>query len=329
MFKPLAQIVLLGSLLAIDLAAVEREIYFTDFEDAPVGDDQLVGFDGWNGTPTGRGSHGIDEAAVEGLGHSAFIGFNPPGGSAPARVLRGVSHNPVAGGEPIVRLAAVIGVNDSDNSPFPGQEPPRDLFFISFFNASGTTLASLTYNNTEAAFGLWRDDGVDTFDTDEEFIRGEAQLLLVEIDYPNNTWTVELDGFPIFRDAPFTALTGVDMNLGGVAIVWQRSSFQWGNNWMLFDDWSVLVDTIKSVIPEDPFKVISIALDPSNCAVLTWKAQPGFSYRVEYSDDMINWLSDLPDSTKIESTEKDVSYTDTSSAGLSRRFYRVVRSDTP
>ncbi len=307
--------------------AVERELYFTDFEEAPVGDDQLVGFDSWNGNSTGRGAHGIDAEAVQGLGQSAFIGFGNPGFAATSvTVLRPVSHDPTGTGEPIVRLIAALGVNDSSNAPIPGAEPLRDQFFVSFFDGAGQRLASLDFNNTEVAFGLWRDDGVETHDTTEEFIRGEVQLLVAEIDFENNTWTVELDGFPIFRDAEFTARADVAMTLGAAGIVWQRGGLTWGNNWMLFDDWTVTADTVKAVIPEDPFVLRGVERDAQNCVVLTWKAQPGFSYQVEYSDDGATWKSDLPDSTKTETSEIDTSFTDPDSAAMPTRLYRVVRN---
>lgn len=310
--------------LSISAGAVEREIYFTDFEDATPGDDNLVDYDFWNGTPLNRGSHGIDAAAVEGLGKTAFIGFGSPGFTSSATVLRPVPHDPVASGEPYVRLSVVVGLNDSESSG--GGALARDNFFITFFNSSGTSLASLNYNNTEAGFGLWRDDGVATHDTGEEFIRNEIQLLFIEVDLINNLWSVELDGFAIFTDQPFTAKTGIPIDLGGTGIVWQRAGFSWGNNWLLFDDWSVAVDSQRIVMPEEPFRITRISRDAQNRAVIQWKAQPGLTYQIEYSDDLIIWKADLPNSTKAESSETDISYVDLASAALPMRYYRVVRS---
>lgn len=312
-------------LLPPSARAVEREIYFTDFEGATPGDDNLDGYDSWSGNPDNRGSHGIDSAAAEGLGQTAFIGFGSPGFTTSASVGRVITHDPVATGEPYVRLSAVVGLNDSVSTGG-GGILARDNFFISFFNSSFTPLASLNYNNTEAGFGLWRDDEVTTHDTGEEFIRNEIQLLFIEIDLINNLWSVELDGFAIFTDQQFTAQTGITMDLGGTAIVWQRAGFSWGNNWLLFDDWSVSVDSERIVIPLEPFKISQVSRDAQSRAIIEWTAQPGFTYQLEYSDDLTTWKADLPNSTKAESTETDISYVDLASATLPMRYYRVVRS---
>ena len=69
----LKPIVILGFLILVKTASsADRELYFNDFEDAPIGDNELVGYDDWNGTSNNSGSHGIEGAAVEGLGRSAL-----------------------------------------------------------------------------------------------------------------------------------------------------------------------------------------------------------------------------------------------------------------
>ncbi len=325
--KPFKVPVALAPFFALALVAsnaAQREIYFTDFEDAVPGNDNLVGYDNWNGSPKGRGSHGIDAEAVPGLGQSAFIGYASPGGNTnSAIVLRPILHDPVASGEPIIRLVAAIGLNDSDNN----NNPQRNSFFITFLNSSGTPLASLNYNNTEAGFGLWRDDGIETHDTGEEFIRNEVQLLVAEIDFANNTWSVDLDGFQIFRDQPFTVKNGEDLDLGGTAISWQRGSGNnWGNNWMLFDDWTVYADTSKLTIPEENFKINSITQTAGGDITLQWKSRPGFRYQVEYSNDLLTWQSDLPNSLIEEPVETETGYTDTTTTQSPERAYRITRT---
>jgi hypothetical protein len=318
---------MLGIMAFTSANAAQREIYFSDFEDAQPGDDNLAGFDNWNGSPRNRGCHGIDSEAAPGLGKSAFIGYNSPGNSrTSAVVLRSIPHDPLTTGEPVIRLVAAIGLNDSDNdSPF-GGDPDRNSFFIAFFNSSGQTLASLNYNNTEEAFGLWRDDGINTYDTEEEFIRNEVQLLVVEIDLAANTWSVDLDGFQIFRDQPFTAKDDVDIDLGGTAITWQRSQGNnWGNNWMLFDDWTVYADTSKLAIAEENLKINAITRSANGNVTIRWKAQPGFRYQVEYSDDMQSWQSDLPDSLIETPAEQETGYTDNSTGQSRIRGYRIKR----
>ena len=322
----LKAIVLFGFLILMKIASsADRELYFTDFEDARAGDNELVGYDNWNGTSNNRGAHGIEGAAVEGLGKSAFIGYNSPGRNTDTvYVLRSIAHDPDATGEPIIRLESVVGINDSDN---PTSNPERDSFFITFFNPSGSTMASLTYNNTETSFGLWREDGRNTYDTGEEFIRNEVQILVAEIDLINNTWSVDLDGFQIFRDERFTA-KNLSRELGGIAIQWQRTSnSDWGNNWLLFDDIAVYASTTKLVIPENPFRIKSISKNNDGKNQVSWKMQPGFSYQVEYSDNLINWKNDLPGSQLSGVEEKIINFTDNSNIQSKLRYYRIIRSE--
>ena len=71
--------IMLGILALAAAHAAQREIYFTDFEDARAGDDELAGYDDWNGNPKNRGCHGIDSEAVPGLGQECFYWVRFPG----------------------------------------------------------------------------------------------------------------------------------------------------------------------------------------------------------------------------------------------------------
>ena len=97
---------------------------------------------------------------------------------------------------------------------------------------------------------------------------------------------------------------------------------------MLFDDWTVYADTAKLAIPEDNFKINSISRSADGNITIQWKAQPGFRYQVEYSDDMKNWKSDLPNSLIEEPSVQETGYTDNTATAQDRvRGYRVRRSE--
>jgi hypothetical protein len=55
-------------------------------------------------------------------------------------------------------------------------------------------------------------------------------------------------------------------------------------------------------------------------ATLTWRAQPGRTYRVQHSADLINW-SDLPEN--VSAIGQSASVVDNSIANVTQRFYRV------
>ena len=55
--------------------------------------------------------------------------------------------------------------------------------------------------------------------------------------------------------------------------------------------------------------------------------ETGFDYAVEYSTDLVNWFSDLPDSSKTAPlTQKIFEYTDATSPKPVQRYYRVRRT---
>ena len=97
-------------LIMNSLVLAERELYFTDFEDAPSGDNELVGYDGWNGTSNGRGSHGIEPEAVQGLGQSAFIGYNSPG------IMDGIGISPSNLTRMMENFPQMIGIKDASHN---------------------------------------------------------------------------------------------------------------------------------------------------------------------------------------------------------------------
>ena len=204
--------------------AQATEIYFTDFEEFPVGPDQLAGTDGWLGNNIGQGIHGIDENIVVGLGNTAFLGSAQP--SSPfTTVFRQIDHDPVAHSTPTVEFESFIGIQDSTNGR-------RDRFFIAFYNIAGNFLAALEFNNTEEEFGVWRLDGSNRTYTGDIFFRNVVMFLNVRIDYARNVWSASLDDVQVFQNQTFN-LSGQTLDLGAVAAEWLLSSsstVMWGTS---------------------------------------------------------------------------------------------------
>ncbi len=321
MFPPcrIAGIALVIAALIPARAQQGATVYATDFNSFPLGDDTVVGTDGWNGNNTGLGVHGTD-AFITGLGRSVFLGGVRPATTF-TTLFRTVNFDAVEDGTPVVVIDAAIGIQDSTNGR-------RDSFFLSVYNISGQFLGALEFDNTPLGFGLWRSDGVSSFDTGEAFVRNELMLVTARIDLAANTWSVFIDDNPpIFEDAPFNA-SGQALDLGSVAFEWKLAAALpggFGDNFMLFDDLG-----IRAFPAEDPraFTITSITrASPSTGATITWLAEPGFSYQVEYSSDLSSWLTDLPDSSH-QAPASTTSYTFTDPAPANARFYRVVRTST-
>src|SRR6187431_1972825 len=83
------------------------ELYYTGFENFPVGINTVAGTDGWTGSSAHLNLNltGVDaetDHLVTGIGNAAFIGGNPtvlaPGTSRTVNVRRSIDVDPVAAG---------------------------------------------------------------------------------------------------------------------------------------------------------------------------------------------------------------------------------------
>jgi hypothetical protein len=313
---------ILASLALAVLPAAAGELYRTDFETFASGTDKWVGGDGWIGNSTGLGVHGIDQDAIAGggLGKSAFLGFSQPS-STLVFVAKPVNYSPQAGDLPLVRVETLVGIQDSI------VKATRDSFFVSVYNSSGGYLAGIRFDNRTATYGIWRGDGANPdHDTGVVFYRGELHLLSCTINLPANQWSADLDGIPLFQNAPFTATTH-SVNFGYLAYEWQLGATVasgYGDNWML------VADTVVRSVPLgiEPFRLSSLT-HTALATTLTWPAQKGFDYQIEYSNNLVEWRRDLPGSGfSATLADQALSFQDATS-GLPRRFYRVLRTETP
>lgn len=313
---------ILASLALAVLPAAGGELYRTDFETFASGSDKWVGTDGWLGNNTGLGVHGIDQDVIAGggLGKTAFIGFSQPG-STLVKVAKPILYTPQAGDLPLVRVETLLGIQDSL------AKTTRDSFFVSFYNSSSLYLAGIRFDNRPATYGIWRGDGANPdHDTGVIFYRGELHLLSCVINLPANQWSADLDGIPLFENAPFTA-TANTVNFGYLAYEWQLGATApsgYGDNWML------IADTVVRSAPLgiEPFQLSSLAHSAA-ATTLTWPGQKGFDYQIEYSQDLVTWRRDLPASSfPAVTSDHTLSFQDTSTA-VARRFYRLLRTETP
>jgi hypothetical protein len=296
-------------------------LYSTEFENFISGDDKWVDTEGWLGNSKGYGVHGIDQDAIAGggLGKTAFLGFNQPSATLVV-VAKPINYSPQVGDLPLVRVETLVGIQDSVTTS------ARDSFFVSIYNSSGGYLAGIRFDNRLDTYGIWRGDGILDHDTGEGFARGDLHLLSFVINLPTNRWSADLDGIPLFANAPFTATTNT-INLGLLAYEWQLDSTTpsgHGDNWMLIAD--VVVRSAPLGI--EPFQLSSLTR-AVNSTTLTWSGQKGFDYQIEYSDNCEDWRRDLSGLAFPSITaDQPLTFQDATS-GLPRRFYRVLRTETP
>jgi len=305
--------------LALSASALGGTLYSTDFSEFPVGDNLWAGTGGWLSNDVTSGAQGIIANPVGDLPipKAGYIGFDRPSNRFTA-VYRNFNHDPVASGLPIINFESLLGVQDSTNGF-------RDRFHLSFYNSAGDFLAGITFDNTTGF--IRRDNGSAVTSTGIKFLVGDPilglaalQILDVRIDLVKNVWSAEIDGIPLFSGVPFTA-TGKSRTLGAVAAEWEvaaSSTASAGNNWLLVADWLV------AALPAEPFAITSFqrSLDQ---ATLTWPGHAKFEYQVFHSNNLVDWLGTLPNSTFRPNSDGPLSFIDNGPVQPAQRFYQIRR----
>lgn len=247
-----------------------QTIYATEFEEYEDGAEDL---DDWIGNSSGTGSYGLDYDLVSGLQNSAFLGFERPAQSL-VTLVKAHDFDPVTAGTPTVILESLLGIEDSTNGR-------RDTFSIVFLNTSGDLLASIQFRNDDDVYGLWYSDGVKIRDSSLDFVRGELQLLTIEIDFAINRWSVQLDGIDVIRNVVFHAGNKA-IDLGFTGAQWDLTSnvtLGYGDNYLLIADWYV------RAVPTTPFKVFGLSRAGIVNEIL-FEPEAGFSYQLQTSPNL-------------------------------------------
>ena len=297
-------------------------LYSTAFENFNVGPDLWNGQDGWfsNSYAQTGGIQGIDNEIMEGLGKSSFLGFHQPtvGWNY---LTQQINHDPVGEGTATIEIDTLIGLEDSTNQKY-------DSFFVTLYNTQGDFLAAIQFSNERESFGIFYDDGVTVRDTTVQFLHGELSLLAISIDFQNNLWSADFDGIPLFESIQFTA-SGSARDLGTFAYEWivtDPDPAMAGNNWLLVADCSIWAipfgaPTVGTSIP---------SFNGEGFPTLQFSGEIGWTYQIEYTNSLGQWLSDLPNSTFVATQPGQlINFTDEDPHRPKMRYYRVRRLVTP
>lgn len=334
----------LGSVLFlfVPLLGSAEDLYQTDFESFPAGENQWAGHDGWISNDTTSGAQGILDDFLEelSLGKVAYLGYEPPH-SRLTTVACPVKFKPADGEANCLEFESLLGIQDSTNDR-------HDQFFISFYGADGSFLAAVVFDNNDPEAQVLRWQGRPEGSINESasgipFIRGDQllglvslQLLHIQIDFDANQWAAYLDGIPLWEGVPFTAPELASINIGSIAAEWELmhpSVSEPGNNWLLVTDWAVRPASkfdFQNLRQANPFE-LSISRGPNDAPTLSWFVEEGYTYQLQRSNDLANW-EDVPNAsftdTDLDSTNA-IEFTDTSTPQSNHRFYRVKRSGSP
>ena len=232
----------INTLLLLLISILKGEIiYETNFDDFTIGPNKWAGNNGWISNDFTTGAQAIEEDLLPALLNVATLGFERPNSDLTFVGLN-LEYDHVATGKPIIVIDTILGIEDSTNNQ-------RDDFYLSIYNAGGDRLASIRFDNQDpddlnSQFGIWREDGVNQFDTQLDFIPGELYNLVATIDLNDNTWTADVDGIPLFDNAQFSNTEG-PLNLGFISYEWDLTAvttLQHGDNFLLVAD--ILVEAL-------------------------------------------------------------------------------------
>ena len=317
--------------------AAETILYWTDFSNFDLGDGVLVGNDGWQSSHPDQAVHGTIDDVFQDGNRSGTIGYGIPEGDAEIVTLwRPINVDPLAD-QSLIHFSSDLAIIDSDNGHF-------DSFYISVFNQQDALLASVVFDNTEDAFGIWRYDGDEFYDTLTAFDHARVYHLAFTIDYASNRWSADLDDISLFESAAFTVSPTATRNLGDVAAEWEITDLDNpGTNWMYFDNWSLTQENLTPEpeappnveppitpspdpipLPEHPITP-NISILPNGHLRLSWPAEPGTTFLVEHSQDLIAWHSDHPNAQVTATPQHHARFTDRSPHAPKTRFYRIRR----
>ena len=336
-------------LALVGLPSHAGEVYFTDFSSFTAGFDTIAGTDGWTGSASHSGLKfsGVDAEGthgISGIGNAAFIGGNSmvlnPSISRTVNVRRAMTKDPVALGQEVVLFYVNLGIKDSTAS---GISVKRDNFEFAFYNQTGQLLAFLQFDNStlSSAGGdpvrrilrsSWSGTQFAKVETGATFFHDVLMGLQIRINFRTNRWSAVLDDVELFSDEVFYA-GNVTKNLGLVAAQLQivgtgtvSGTFQQGpapgDNYMLFDDFALRMDAVSP-----PVILSQERIRETGAFKLSWLTEALYRYQVQYVDDIGEaWKSDLAGSAlTATATGTSPVFTDNTSSGKTRRYYRVVR----
>lgn len=286
--------------------AAPLTLYSTQFEPAQgfVLNQPVAGRDGW--LSQGANGNGIVTNFVAGFRQSAYIGFAPSNTTAHF-LYRPVSFNPT--NRPLVTFTVDWVLFDSTSA-----RPNRDEFRWSAYNLAGQRLFSLGFDNHDLAIYYQLDDG-GFRDTGFGFENSAAYSLRVEMNFAANRWNAWLGTTRIVTDEWITT-TNAARTFSDVAAVWvARVPGKAGDNFLLFDNFSLTADVVP---PATPAIVQPVGLIAGQF-LLRVQGENGARYAVEASGDLRQWTA--LKTNVISGGFFD--HLDTGAVGQPQRFYRA------
>jgi hypothetical protein len=298
-------------LVTLQARAAQTVVYSTGFEvtEGYDPDYDLVGQNGW----VGSGASGLVTNFFAGMGQQAYIGFLPPEGNTNEflSVYRPINLASVPASQPLVKFSVLMQVVDSTST-----NGPWDDFRWSVYTTNGVRLFSLDFDNASFNISYVLDDGAGFIPTGAKFDTKGFYELVIAMNFARNIWTATLNDEVVVNALPITTV-GTPLSLGDIDAVWAlRNPSAPGDNYMLFDDYTITLESVDSIPP----RLEVLGMRPGGAYQVRLYGEPGLIYRVEASTDLVQWQT-LMTFTAPQGGILD--FQDSAAPSFARRFYRA------
>lgn len=309
----------LSATLLLPGFAATNQLYFTQFEPAEgyTNGFTLAGQQSWDFT--GSGGNGLIPDGI--AGQSAFIGFTPPNAEDDFLTLwQPINFNPLTAGYPVVKFSVLLNLIDSTNSRY-------DIFRWSVYNQDFHRLFAIDFDNDFLDVGYVLDGTNQVVFPGLSLVNNSNYLLNVTMNFAANRWSATLNQAVIATNQLLTTVNA-RLDLADIDAVWIVNQISYtnalsqvittnapGNNYMMFDNYQITAETI----PITPAQVQLLGRTTEGWDLLRVTGPEGLRWALEATTNLATWTA--VKTNLISGGAFDV--VDTSSAGLTRRFYRA------
>lgn len=273
---------------------------------------ELAGQNNW--ISAGAGGNGIITNAFAGQGQQAFIGFNPPtGGNSYVTLFRPLDFSPLESGLPIVRFKVQMSIIDSTTGG-------RDSFRWSVYTTNGARLLTLDFDNQTLGISYLLEGGTNYTSLTNTFANDITYTLELILNFQRNRWSAWFGNQEIISLQPITT-RNTPLSLGDIdAVYFVNNAASPGNNYMIFDDYTVSVEPIANTQP----LLQPVGYDTQRLFTFRAFVEPLVRNTIEFSTDLRQWQTLQTHAAPDPYFE----FRDTSAIpGAPARFYRIRSVD--
>ena len=294
--------------------APARTVYYSGFEPGQDYDAKhpIIDQDDWQGE--GTGGNGLVEDNFEGLGQQGYIGYWPPLEDSEEYTSLWRSVEGIGQEETKVTFTVLMMIVDSTNDQ-------SDDFRWTVYNSEVQRLVTLDFDNETRNINYALDDNI-FLPTGYSFEHEALYELKFVMDFAANMWTVFVGDQAIVNDKKLTT-TGASLTFGDLGPIWvYRKPETPGNNYMVFDEYKITVETSDEPLKTPPTLAWTGWMDDGR-AMLQMGGDDATDYTVEVSDDLKTWTP--LETAKPGDTGKEI--TDADALDYEQRFYRARTAD--